>query len=148
MPLFSLARRREFQVLDDDEQLAMLHAARRRLKAGGYHQYEISNFAVPGFECAHNLACWRGMDYLGVGPAAASRVGRRHTKNQPDLRAYLRALAAGKMPPAEEETVTSETAAADDLIFGLRMAEGIDPDAVCDSCRRRSWHAFPAGPGN
>ena len=44
------------------------------LEAGGYRQYEISNYANPGYECLHNLAYWLGRDYLGLGPSAFSTL--------------------------------------------------------------------------
>ena len=47
----------------------------RFLGALGLHRYEISSYAVPGYECRHNLAVWRGEDYLGLGEGAAGRVG-------------------------------------------------------------------------
>jgi oxygen-independent coproporphyrinogen-3 oxidase len=118
------------RLLSDDEQLAHLHLAERRLAAAGYARYEISNYARPGFECRHNVACWQGADYLGLGPAAASRVGDRRWTNRADLAAYSRALAAGRLPPREEERATPHVQVAERLIFGLRWAGGVDVSAA------------------
>ncbi len=49
------------------------------LEAAGYQQYEISNYARPGFSSVHNRACWSGKDYLGIGPSAFSTVGMRRS---------------------------------------------------------------------
>ena len=119
------------ELLDDAEQLAMLDLAEQALGAAGYARCEISNYARPGFECRHNVSAWRGGEYLGVGPAAASHVGNRRWTNAPDLDAYLDAAASGVLPPCEEETLSPVTLAAERLVFGLRMAEGVDLAVAC-----------------
>ena len=115
-----------FRPLGEAAQLAALHRAAAVLRRAGLARYEISNYARPGFECAHNVACWRGMDYLGVGPAAASRLGRRHWTNAADVAAYCAVWEQGRAALADEEQLAQETAAADELVFGLRLAEGVD----------------------
>lgn len=63
---------------DDDEQAELYLFACECLKEYGYRQYEISNFALPGFEGRHNLKYWRDEEYIGLGPSAHSFVdGRR-----------------------------------------------------------------------
>ena len=114
-------------LLDDEVQLRMLDEAAGVLASGGLQQYEISNYARPGCECRHNVSCWRGGNYLGLGCAAASRVGRRRWTNKPDLDAYISSPCP---PPRVEEVLSSLTDATERLIFGLRMNEGIDLDAI------------------
>ena len=100
-------------LLPDDEQLDQLAAAEERLAREGYLRYEISNYALPGHECRHNLAVWRGEDYTGIGPAAASRNGLTRMVN----------------PFAEVEgrrsKVEPEEDAAERFITGLRLSEGV-----------------------
>ena len=55
---------------DDDQVMNRLKIATIMLNEAGYRRYEISNYALPGYECRHNLAVWHGEDYLGLGPAA------------------------------------------------------------------------------
>src|SRR2546427_2659879 len=55
---------------DEELELAMYQTGMETLSAAGYHQYEISNFAKPRRECAHNIAYWEGKDYIGLGPSA------------------------------------------------------------------------------
>ncbi|MEI6515309.1 MAG: coproporphyrinogen-III oxidase family protein [bacterium] len=122
-------------LLDDDEQLAMLDTAEEVLEAAGLLRYEISNYARPGFECRHNCSCWRGGDYLGLGPAASSRVGnRRWTNGTANL-------------TRQEERLSPLTDATERLVFGLRMTEGIDLDAIlaasglADASQEQVWRA-------
>ncbi|MBI3986568.1 MAG: radical SAM family heme chaperone HemW [Lentisphaerae bacterium] len=112
-------------VLSDDEQLERLDRAEALLEEEGYERYEISNYARPGFECRHNVSCWRSEDYAGFGPAASSRLGLRRWTNRPAVEDYIQALARGERPPREEETVTPEQQAVERLVFGLRMKEGV-----------------------
>jgi len=120
-----------------------LRLAARRLAAAGFEHYEISNYARAGSRCLHNLACWHGEDYLGLGPGASSRAGRRRWTNRPDLSAYAAALARGRPPPREEEALTREQDLAERLVFAFRVREGVDLDAFC--ARRRVPRALRAG---
>jgi len=124
--------------LDDDAQLAMLRAAEETLESAGYRRYEISNYAKPGFECQHNVACWRGRNYVGLGCAAASRVGNRRWTNKPDVDAYLASLNADSLQvPRDEEILTPELDATERIVFGLRMAEGVDLDLIVSEAKLR-----------
>jgi oxygen-independent coproporphyrinogen-3 oxidase len=134
----ALARRLDsgdIRLLDEDEQLAMLEVAERTLCVAGYERYEISNYALPGFACRHNLACWRGRDYIGLGCAASSRVGALRWTNRADVGAYVAALHAGRRPPLDQDPLSPVTDATERLIFGLRLAEGIDVAAVVAGAR-------------
>ena len=93
----------------DEEALAQLDCARAALAAAGLVRYEISNYAKPGFECRHNLAVWRGEDYIGLGEGAHGRVGLTRTQNG-----------------AVVSTVTPEEDAVERALFSLRTREGLD----------------------
>jgi oxygen-independent coproporphyrinogen-3 oxidase len=109
-----------------EEQLEALAQAESFLARAGLARYEISNYARPGMECRHNLACWRGGDYVGLGPSASSRAGLRRWTNRADVRAYAQSVAAGERPPrSEEETLDPEADAVERMVFGLRLAEGV-----------------------
>ena len=112
---------------NDDAQLAALAQAESELAQAGFTRYEISNYALPGFECQHNLGIWRGNDYLGLGPAAASRVGHSRWTNSEDLAEYIEAITQGLPPPCEKETLDETDDALERAVFSLRLAEGIDP---------------------
>jgi oxygen-independent coproporphyrinogen-3 oxidase len=117
------------QLPNDDAMLATLAEAEELLARAGLARYEISNYARPGSECRHNLACWRGEDYIGLGPSAASRAGLQRWTNQYDLRGYLRDLAEGLPPPRDQEELEPAGDAVERLVFGVRLLEGVDPAA-------------------
>ena len=91
-----------------------------RLEAAGYRRYEVSNFALPGHECRHNQAYWRGEDYLGIGAAAVSTVGGERRANPPSVTAYL----AGRPPLIER--LTPRTRLWEKAMLGLRTSDGVD----------------------
>lgn len=97
------------------------------LGEAGYAQYEISNYARPGRECAHNLAYWLGADYLGLGPSAYSTCGTRRWQNVPDTAGYTRSILAGEAATGFEEAVDPATRRAEAIAFGLRTGFGV-PD--------------------
>jgi len=105
---------------------AMYEATWDFLEAAGYHQYEISNYARPGRECAHNLDTWAMQEWLGLGPAAASQFQGRRFANPPDLERWLKGVNAGKLDRVDEIALTPALLAADALIFGLRLNRGVN----------------------
>jgi oxygen-independent coproporphyrinogen-3 oxidase len=122
---------------DEELELAMYQTGIETLAAAGYRQYEISNFAKSGCECAHNIAYWEGKDYIGLGPSACSTVGNRRWQNVPDTDRYIstilevgRAGPARRAPTAYEETLTPELRAAERAAFGMRMNAGVPAELV------------------
>lgn len=119
-------------LLADATQLAMLDLAENELTRSGLARYEISNYARAGFACRHNVACWRGAQYIGLGPAAASHVGLQRWTNCSDLPAYLAAIQAQRQPPRDLEQLNPALKRQEQVIFGLRMAEGIAADTASE----------------
>lgn len=113
------------QPADEDLSADMLELAVSTLKQAGYGHYEISNFARSGWESRHNLAYWQRKNYLGVGVAAAGCLAERRMYNAADLPAYSAALAAGRLPVAEEEVLDMESVMAETVFLALRTAEGL-----------------------
>jgi oxygen-independent coproporphyrinogen-3 oxidase len=95
-----------------------------RLEAAGYHRYEISNFALPGHECRHNQAYWRGEDYLGLGAAAVSTLGCERVTNPGTVADYL----AGR--PPQREMLSGVVRLWEKAMLGLRTDEGVDEESV------------------
>jgi len=110
-----------------DEQMADFYdLARAQLSHAGYEQYEISNFAKPGFASQHNRKYWRREPYLGFGAGAHSFSGTQRWANAHDAANYVQAIASGKVPLEQLEDISEEQALEEELFLGLRQLEGID----------------------
>jgi oxygen-independent coproporphyrinogen-3 oxidase len=100
--------------------------AQGALGAAGYHHYEISNWAKPGFESRHNLKYWRREPYLGFGAGAHSFSGTERWANAHDAAEYVSAVQSGRLPVEQHERLTAESALEEELFLGLRQLDGID----------------------
>lgn len=127
-------------VPDDDAQAAMGELVRDVLRAGGFHRYEISNYARSGRESRHNLVYWRGGAYLALGVGASGfakasdgRGGRRYSnKRAPEF--YFEDIEAGRASEKDAELVDAGQHFLERLYTGLRLVEGLDladVDALC-----------------
>jgi putative oxygen-independent coproporphyrinogen III oxidase len=108
-----------------------------RLTAAGYRWYETANFChAPehaggrDLRAQHNLAYWRGRDYLGLGIGAVSTLGDERRRNTPRLNAYVTALARGEAPPREVEQLDEQVRAEERLMLGLRLDTGLPLSAA------------------
>lgn len=115
---------------DEDIEREMLLRARTRLAGAGFRAYEVSNFAVPGQECLHNLVYWRNEPYLGVGVSAASYVDGVRSTNVRDLRAWMDRIDRGVDPAAESERLGPRGVLGETVMLGLRLDEGVDLAAL------------------
>jgi len=111
---------------NETDELAMYELAIDQLESNGFEQYEISNFAQPGFRCRHNEAYWTGEQYYAAGPGAARFVDDARETNHRSTSTYIRRMLGGQSPVAEREDLTAEDHARERLIFGLRRLEGIE----------------------
>ena len=107
------------------------------LTTAGYRWYETANFCLAperaegrDLRSQHNLAYWRGRDYVGLGIGAVSTVGERRWRNAPSLRAYVEALAEGRRPRRELEPLTPEVKARERAMLGLRLDQPLPLSAV------------------
>jgi oxygen-independent coproporphyrinogen III oxidase len=113
--------------LPAEEQMADYYEqAQRELKAAGYDQYEISNWAKPGFASKHNLKYWRRDPYLGFGAGAHSFSGTQRWANAHDAASYVASISSGKSAAESVELVTRELALQEEFFLGLRQLSGID----------------------
>ena len=120
----------ELPLPGEEEAAQMFEVTAELLDAGGYRQYEISNFARPGFHSRHNGAYWSRESYLGFGAGAHSLLnpdglGRRW-KNAGELPSYCGALRRGNIPEQDLELLTLEDAVSESFFLGLRVLDGVD----------------------
>jgi oxygen-independent coproporphyrinogen-3 oxidase len=107
--------------------------AESRLGAAGYLHYEISNWALPGRECRHNVGYWSGALYRGFGVGAHSYDGSRRFWNTTSLPEYADLLDAGTLPVSGEEILTPPLRLEEAFMLGLRQARGMDVRAVASA---------------
>jgi oxygen-independent coproporphyrinogen III oxidase len=113
-------------VPDEDFMAAAYEQARELLDAAGFVQYEISNFARPGFESRHNCKYWRGEPYLGLGAGAHSFDGHARWSNEVSTGSYAGRLNRGYLPIAEYQTLTEVEEIEEFFFLGLRQRCGVD----------------------
>jgi oxygen-independent coproporphyrinogen-3 oxidase len=107
-------------------------AAGELLGAAGFEQYEVSNYARPGFESMHNRAYWSGRDYLGLGPSAVSTIGLRRWQNISDYRLYADRILGGESASTGDEVLTPAMKRAEAIALSLRTNRGIPAKWVED----------------
>jgi len=91
----------------------------------GYEQYELSNFAAPGFRCRHNQVYWQAQPYWGFGPGAAEFVMGERRLNHRAVTTWLERVRTGQSPVQECETIDADLAAREAVMLGLRQIEGL-----------------------
>lgn len=116
----------EIKGMNEDEESELYLLAVDSLEKRGFRQYEISNFALPGFECLHNLLYWRINEYIGFGPSAHSHFRSWRYSNVADINEYKEILKGGQLPIGEREKMSDKRYIEDTLIFGLRLSDGIN----------------------
>jgi len=130
-PLSDLINQGRVSVPDDDFLADMDLKTVDFLAEQGYCQYEISNFARPGYACRHNLKYWMRGSVLGFGLASHSFNGKERYANQSQLESYIEAVEANHDVAIYREGISTQQALQETLFLGLRMNEGIDWAALC-----------------
>lgn len=125
------ARADKLALPDDDAQVALYHTVCAALRSHGYAQYEISNFARPGFASRHNLKYWHDAPYLGIGPAAHSFLDGRRFYYPRDIRLFE----SGAEPVGDGRGGDF----AEYAMLALRLTEGLR----AADCRARFGHGIP-----
>lgn len=105
----------------EEEERRMYCLTEQLLSEAGLYRYEISNYALPGYECRHNKGYWQGTDYAGFGLGASSLLHHSRYRNPARMAEYL----AGDFSGRECEPLTPEDQMAEFMILGLRLMEGV-----------------------
>ena len=95
------------------------------LEKMGYGQYEISNFAKPGYECRHNIGYWKRTEYLGLGLGASSLYGENRFSNTRDMQEYLGFSGNTERIRKDVLKLSLKDQIEEFMYLGLRMTEGI-----------------------
>lgn len=124
-PLYEAMQKEEFKIVDEKRDSEFYHLIASQMAESGFRHYEVSNYAIPDYECRHNISYWDGTDYYGFGCAAHSFLHGVRSKNHSELEKYIEDVGSGKLPIAEMEQLTDENKLAEKLMLGLRSS-GID----------------------
>ena len=141
-PLYSWVQEGRVRTADDDTAADMYELAEELLGDAGYQHYEISNWALPGYECAHNLTYWHNLPYVGLGAGAhgwyashryseARPIGEyiSRVRKQKAVAVKDQADASHCLPAAaivEDEIISPDLEMSETAFSGLRLSEGID----------------------
>jgi oxygen-independent coproporphyrinogen-3 oxidase len=117
---------------DDDDQANRYEIADKTLENAGYRWYEVSNWALPGHECRHNLLYWRQGDYRGIGCAAHSHRGGRRWWNVRTPERYIAAIGSGRSAEAGTEILDPASRQLEALQLAIRTSGGVPKESVPD----------------
>ena len=124
-PLYGLIEGGKINMPDEELILEMYGYAIDYLASKGYEHYEISNFALHGFRCIHNLNYWDRGEYIAAGAGAHSFIKGFRSKNTDDIRRYIKDLNKGIIPEAESTEIKRDDAIKEFIFLNLRKTEGI-----------------------
>ncbi|MBI5074709.1 MAG: radical SAM family heme chaperone HemW [Nitrospirae bacterium] len=115
----------DLKMPDEETILEMSDLTIDMLAQAGYEQYEISNYARPGYRCTHNMNYWDRGDYIGIGAGAHGFIRGFRTSNTRDIKDYIGKLQLDIIPEIEKTEISCEDALREFIFLGLRKAEGI-----------------------
>ncbi|MEN6385627.1 MAG: radical SAM family heme chaperone HemW [Phycisphaerales bacterium] len=121
-PLEKIRAAGKVNVVSEEEDRQMYEMTIDVLAGAGIEQYEISNFAKPGFECKHNITYWQNDYYIGIGPAACGYIEGLRYENINDINKYIEQ----KDKKAEKTVISEIEKACQTAVLGLRLVKGID----------------------
>ena len=125
-PLY--ARRHEYVFPDEDAEEAQYDTICRALRDEGYTHYEISSFALPGYESKHNTVYWERGEYIGLGPGAHSFYKGRRFSVEKDTKKFIRNSCLPFLSDTDfesESPITPEEAEEERIMLGLRLKKGV-----------------------
>lgn len=113
------------ELLSDDEVADIYDGARAYLKEKKLYRYEVSNFAMSGYESRHNYNYWKRGEYIGLGVSASSFINGRRFTNSFKIDEYMNAIIYNKTPEISSDVIEGEDACFEFIMLGLRTEKGI-----------------------
>lgn len=123
---YKLYEKDKLELPSEDEERIMDKITKDILKANGYHQYEISNFALDGKECEHNKVYWSLDEYIGVGSASSSYIDGYRFTNTNNINDYIEKISNNVSVVIESYENSIEDEMEEFVFMGLRMVSGIN----------------------
>lgn len=122
---YNLMRRGKLPIPGEDAEAEMYDLLMEQMDKHGFAQYEISNFAKPGYESRHNITYWDNESYFGFGAGAHGYVNGKRRSNHGPLKKYMEPIENGQLPILEEHKVPLEEQMEEEMFLGLRKTEGV-----------------------
>ncbi|CAM3930898.1 radical SAM family heme chaperone HemW [Mesobacillus thioparans] len=122
---YNLMQKGKLPIPGEDAEAEMYEILMDQMEKHGLHQYEISNFAVPGYESRHNLTYWDNEEYYGFGAGAHGYVNGMRQSNYGPLKKYMEPINRGELPIMDEHKVTLEERMEEEMFLGLRKSKGV-----------------------
>ena len=122
---YNLMKKGKLFTPGEDVEAEMYELLMEEMELNGFQQYEISNFAKPGFESRHNLTYWNNDPYFGFGAGSHSYVDGWRRSNAGPLKKYLDSIQKGRLPIVEEHLVTKPEQMEEEMFLGLRKTKGV-----------------------
>ncbi|MBR6117842.1 MAG: radical SAM family heme chaperone HemW [Paludibacteraceae bacterium] len=119
----------QIEAIDEDTENAMYDMLCDYLQQAGFVHYEVSNFALPGYEAKHNSAYWDHTPYIGIGAGAHSFIPPVRSWNPSDLDAYISGITAQNLQ-RESETLTKDDLYNERMMLGLRTNRGVTKSLI------------------
>jgi len=129
-PFYKLYQENKLVLLDEENERQMYHSCIEKLKKTGYMQYEISNFAIKGYESKHNISYWKRKDYLGVGLNSASCINDVRFSNEINIEKYIEKINNKESVVVYREVLDEIEILKERIMLYLRMTDGIDIDLL------------------
>ena len=117
--------RGEVAATDEELDRRMYEYAIEYLESNDYKQYEISNFARSGFECAHNRVYWKNTGYIGIGAGGASFYNGARYHNPANIERYFKRIESGRAGSASFRGISGRELAGETAVLNLRLREGV-----------------------
>lgn len=128
-------RQGRLELPDQEIESQMFEETIEAMERAGRHQYEVSNFALPGKESQHNLIYWNNENYYGIGAGASGYLGTTRYKNHGPIKRYLKPLKEGKLPILEKEELTKKNQMEEEMFLGLRKKAGVSKQVFYEKYR-------------
>ncbi|HHZ13436.1 MAG TPA: oxygen-independent coproporphyrinogen III oxidase [Clostridiales bacterium] len=124
-PLYELVEKGRLRIPPEDVERDMYHRGVQFLKSQGYIHYEISNFAIPGKECRHNLLYWQNKEYIGLGSGAHSYLQGHRWSNYADICKYIDRIYEYGNGIEQCEEISLSNQRFETIMMGLRLNSGV-----------------------
>ncbi len=129
-PLFDAYEKGSVQLPSEELERETYHRINSKLRELGIYQYELSNYALPGWESKHNTVYWENKPYLGVGVSSHSKLDDVRFSNTSNIREYMDSIQKGESVIIDSEPIDAEEDLFESIILGLRLNKGIQIDLL------------------